>query len=363
MDPRIAMVPMNRFRRRSSGESRSSGSSLEKKTLPPPPPPPSHPLPSPPQSQSDTTTVLVGAKQLAFNVNKKLLCEVSPFFSQRLQDNIQTKPVCLWLPSESSTMFALFIEWVHSPSAFRHFLDHSISTAHDTSQQASQDIHWAIIRLHLFASHLDLFKLQDLAMDALQDLYLNYDWDVPPNLITYLYTQCEAVPAVRVRRWAVAMVAFSLAVDNHDQQLKFHPQDSATSDPARFRALFSSLPDFAYDYATHVRNMKAAGLDVRCKNPQLRISANKLRNDQRLFGFRECSFHSHRAAVGERRCPHNEGRGRSRHASELLSLAEGGHSSTGGEPACMPRPLFSIAEQDKGRLKHMRSISSGLRAG
>lgn len=273
------------------------------------------------------TTVLIGPKQHPFSVNKTLLCEASPFFSDRLQDDVQTTPIRLWLPNESATVFSLFIQWLHSPRTFRRFLDESIAMAHDTSQQAAQDMHWAMVRLHLFASHLDLDKLQDLAMDALQDLYLNLDWDVPPTLIRYLYTQCEAAPAVRVRRWAVAMVAFSLTVPDN-QALKFHPQDAATSDPARFQALFASLPDFASDHATHVGNMTSAGLDIRCKNPQLRISANKLRNDQRLFGFRECSFHSHRAAVGEGRCPHSEGRGRASSSSSSSSSDYHGFKST-----------------------------------
>lgn len=174
-------------------------------------------------------------------------------------------------------------------------------------------------------------------MDALQDLYLNRNWDVPPSLIIYLYTQCESLASVRMRRWAVAMVAFSLTVDTKS---------------SNFRALFASLPDFAEDYATHVRNMKAAGLDIRFKNPQLRIPANKLRNDERLFGFRECSFHSHRAAVGERRCPYDDGAGR---AEMMMGL---GVSLRDGE--LMPRPLFA---REESKLRHVRSISSGLRDG
>ncbi|KAJ6445914.1 hypothetical protein O9K51_00679 [Purpureocillium lavendulum] len=341
------MVPIERtraYRQPSDGYIRSS---LDK-SLPPPPP-----------SAADMTTVLIGAKQQSFKVNRKLLCAVSPFFRERLEDPVAPKPICLWLPGESSTMFALFVEWVHSPTTFRSWLDHSVSTAHETSQRASQDIHWAIVRLHLFAAHLDLFKLQDLAMDAIQDLYLKYDWDVPPRLILYLYTQCEAVQAVRIRRWAVAMVAFSLTV-GPNQLLKFHPQDATTSDPARFRALFDTLHEFAADYSMHLHNMKAAGLDVRFKNPQLRISANKLRNDQRLFGFRECSFHSHRAAVGEKRCPHVGARVRSRHASELGASAVVDMDRRRVLHAdAVPRPLFSSHgdENDERPAKHMRTAS------
>jgi len=260
-------------------------------------------LPPPPPSAADMTTVLIGAKQTSFKVNRKLLCAVSPFFRERLEDPVAPKPICLWLPGESSTMFALFVEWVHSPTTFRSWLDHSVSTAHETSQRASQDIHWAIVRLHL--------------------------------------------------------VAFSLTV-GPNQLLKFHPQDATTSDPARFRLLFDTLHEFAADYSMHLHNMKAAGLDVRFKNPQLRISANKLRNDQRLFGFRECSFHSHRAAVGERRCPHAASRARSRHASELGAALMDLDRRRDVHADAVPRPLFSRDGEDRDErpAKHMRTTSS-----
>ncbi|OAA48777.1 hypothetical protein NOR_02027 [Metarhizium rileyi] len=363
------MVPITRLR--SPGHTRHHGHRTASKsspicsvdkTLPLPPAAPAAPATSQSTSESpppsSIVTVLVGAKQQPFSVDRRLLCDASHFFSERLEDDdSQTKPTSLWLPRESATMFALFVRWVHAPDTFRRFLERSIATAHDESEQAAQDIHWATIRLHLFASHLDLHKLQDLAMDAIQDLYLTCDWDVPPSLIVYLYTQCESLPAVRVRRWAVAMVAFSLAVENNTEQLKSHPQDPTTSDPARFRALFDSLPDFAADYAMHVRNMRTAGLDVCLKNPQLRIMANKMRNDERLFGFRECSFHSHRAAVGEKRCPHNDGRGHSRRSEMGLRLRDSS-ASTGN---LMPRPLFASSEREESRLRHLLPISTGSR--
>ncbi|KAH6608661.1 btb poz domain-containing [Trichoderma cornu-damae] len=252
--------------------------------------------PTPGPDTSGLSTILVGPKKRRFKVNCQLLCDISPFFQERLEDPFHSQTVSLWLPSESPAMFGLFVEWVHSPETFRDYLDDVISSAYKKGEQASLDIHWAIIHLHLFASQLSLSCLQDASIDAIQDLYLKYDWDVPPKLVVYLYTECEAGPSIRLRRWAVAMVAFCLAVGG---QVKFAGQDSATTDPIQFHALFQSLSGFAADYAQHMENMKESGHDVRLKNPQLRISANELCSDGRLFGFRECSFHSHRAAVGE----------------------------------------------------------------
>lgn len=318
-------------------------------------------------AKEPTTTMLIGPRQKRFKVNKRLLCACSTFFSERLEDSPHTKPVSLWLPGESATMFALFVEWVHKGPEFRQYLDDAIQSAHEASEKASQDIHWAILRLHLFASHLALYELQDLAMDAVQDLYLRCDWDVPPSLITYLYTKCEALAAIRLRRWAVAMVAFSL---DGNSNLTFHPQHSETSDSSDFRDLFDTLPDFAADYNVHMQKMRLSGLDVRFKNPQLRIPANKLRNEERAFGFRECSFHSHRATAGERRCPHGLGKTSLRHLQppSVLWAAEG----TGLTPPsrrdrdAVPRPLFSrdgdLEDAHAAKvLKHVRSISSTLK--
>ena len=288
-------------------------------------------------------TVLVGPKRCSFKVNKKLLCAASPFFSERFEGQPHSRPISLWLPGESASMFALFVEWIHSRSGFRWYLDDAIATAQENSQQALREMHWSIIKLHLFASHLSLYQLQDLVMDSIQDLYLKCDWDVPPGLIEFLYTKCEALPAVRLRRWAVAMVAFSLTGGS---QMVFHPQGSETSDPSRFQAMLDTLPEFALDYTMHLRKMKGSGLSVRLKNPQLRILANKIRNEERTFGFRECSFHSHRATVGERRCPHDAMRLRTIEQSIHISEDDLAQAGLTGLTAPTRRPSKLQKERD-----------------
>lgn len=294
---------------------------------------------------AELTTVLVGQRQQRFKVNKKLLCAASPFFRDRLEDPSHNKTISLWLPGENPDMFALFVEWLHARERFRAFLEETLGMAHDEGEEAAQEIHWAVIRLHLFASSLGLHHLQDLAMDALQDLYLRCDWDVPPGFIEYLYSKCEALPAVRLRRWAVAMVAFSLT---GGANLKFHPQGSETSDPSRFQQLLDTYPEFSMDYTVHLRKMKSSGLDVRFKNPQLRIPANKLRNEERAFGFRECSFHSHRASVGEKRCPHSIARATKGASGKIVPTPATIRVSM-GKTATQLRPPTHASRRDRSR--------------
>ncbi|KPM43865.1 hypothetical protein AK830_g2721 [Neonectria ditissima] len=329
--------------------------------------------PSPPPP-GPLATVLIGPKQQRFKVNKRLLCAASPFFSERLQDPTHTRPISLWLPRESAPMFALFVEWVHLGPSFRHYIDDSVLNARETGDQNLRDFHWAMIRLHLFASHLGLHRLQDLVMDAVQDLYLRCDWDVPPSLITYLYTECEDLASVRLRRWGVAMVAYSF---NGGPHIDFEAHDPTESEPARFSDLLDQLPDFSADYDLHMRKMRESGLDISFKNPQLRIPANRLRNDERAFGFRQCSFHSHRATVGERRCPHEVGSSAKFHRIHPSMSARGSVVAGLSTPSrrnheFVPQPLFSgrLDEDDdeagdddeiSKAIKHVRSISSTLK--
>ncbi|KAK1600192.1 uncharacterized protein LY79DRAFT_504131 [Colletotrichum navitas] len=254
-----------------------------------------------------------GEKTKEFRVDKRKLSNAAPFFENKLDakpagivkvSSNQT-PVPVWLPQQKSTihlpdesasMFELFVVWLHQPDGFRRHLDDKITLVSDSPGAPCQRLHWALVRLHIFAAGLGMHHLQDLAMDGLQDVYLRCDWDVTPRFVQFVYEQCDAETSIRLRRWTVAMVAWSIAGGPSSMR-----EEGGLE---RFREMFERFPDFADEYTSHLRKMKSSKLDTRIKNPQLRIPANKLRNEERQFGFRQCSFHSHRAAVGERRCPH-----------------------------------------------------------
>ncbi|SPN96784.1 uncharacterized protein DNG_00304 [Cephalotrichum gorgonifer] len=271
----------------------------------------------------DTIRVFVGHERQEFRINKTQLCTASPYFQEKLK--YMDADSVMYLPRDSPAMFELFAAWIHEPHTFRRHLDDAISAACDASSPPAgqhpapdsnsnkngdkseaataattatnpcQRLHWALVRLHLFASTLSLSPLQDAAMDAIQDLYLRRDWDVTPRFVSFLYSQCTADSSLRLRRWAVAMVAYSLS----------NPAASrATSAPSQFQRLLGLHPEFSAEYAGHLRKMGASGLDIGAKNPQLRIPANRLRNEERRFAFRQCAFHTHRASAGEGRCPH-----------------------------------------------------------
>ncbi|KAG9249529.1 uncharacterized protein F5Z01DRAFT_684532 [Emericellopsis atlantica] len=341
-----------------------------------------------PSVDDGLATVLVGPQKRPFKVNRSLLCATSSFFAEQLnrpshhRRDGSPRSVSLWLPGELPSMFALFVQWLHNPRhTFRRMLDDAIAIAQDDNGiQGLNDIHWAMIRLHLFASHLGIYHLQDSAMDALQDLYLKCDWDVTPGLVSYLYTKCDGLAAVRLRRWAVAMVAFSLTgntatsvpspIQDYPDEAGSHVFDAEDDMATQFQCLIDSVPELQDDYSVHIHKMTTSGLDLRFKNPQLRIPANKLCNDERAFGFRECSFHSHRATVGEKRCPHERKRKRSIVAEDPVVLAAqlAGAKTLTTSPRiedAVPRPLFSReggdAEDRDKAVKHVRSVSSTLR--
>ncbi|KAK0631932.1 hypothetical protein B0T14DRAFT_15698 [Immersiella caudata] len=254
---------------------------------------------------SEEVKVLVGPQQKEFTLNRKLLCETSSFFREHLDtpvssplypdDGKQEEDTMMWLPTESPEMFELFVLWLYRKRAFLALVDQAVPrVVRDASTFALspkiQALRWNLTKLHIFAAVIDLPALQDVAMDALQDLYLRCDLDVSPRFLAYLYQECDANHAFRLRKWAVAMLAWSL--------------HAANSDAALYERLFITYPALREDYSVHLDKMIQSKADVRIKNPQLRLPMNKLRSGERFFGFRLCSFHSHRASVGEAMCPH-----------------------------------------------------------
>ncbi|KAL2756792.1 hypothetical protein ACRALDRAFT_2041391 [Sodiomyces alcalophilus JCM 7366] len=261
--------------------------------------------------------VIVGPERKEFHVNKKLLSAAVIALRDRLDASPpamirrgsgrnkplpawlpqQTSAVPIYLPDESPAMFELFTVWLHTREGFRRHLDDMINLVSDAPETVSDRFHWALVDLHIFAAQHDLDQLQDLTVDALQDLYLRCNWDVTPQFIIFLFGERDARETMRLRRWATAMVAWLLAGGPSE------PRDNV--EISSFQALFELYADFHVEYTLHVAKLKKGKLDARIKNPQLRIPANRLRNDERQFGFRQCSFHTHRAAVGEGKCPHD----------------------------------------------------------
>ncbi|KAL8387826.1 hypothetical protein RB595_009647 [Gaeumannomyces hyphopodioides] len=223
-----------------------------------------------------------------------------------------TRVAVLWFADQTPEMFELFVLWLYHRRAFAALVDEAVTSIlaaeaesgdSRTAEARLRGLHWALVNLHLFAVAVGLPALQDLAMDAVQDLYLRLDWDVSPRFVRFLYER-EADAALRLRKWAVAMAAWCLASSSSGKGCSAEGAD-ADSTAAQFQVLLESYPEFCQDYSTHLSRMHSSRTNPVIKNPQLRIPTNALRNEERHFGFRMCSFHSHRASVGQGRCPHD----------------------------------------------------------
>ncbi|KAK4128876.1 hypothetical protein N657DRAFT_608698 [Parathielavia appendiculata] len=248
----------------------------------------------------EVVRVLVGEEQRDFNLHRKLLCDSCAFFQTHIetipspsssQDGDEDEDSVLWLPNEAPDMFEIFVLWLYQRRKFSSFIE---TATQRISPDECRTMRTNLVHLHLFAAVIDLPALQDAAMDALQDTYLRFDWDMSPRFLAFLYGDCDAQHAVRLRKWAIAMLAWTL-----------HGADEKAAVMAgQLDRLFAAYPDLQADYHMHLHKMAQSRADVRIKNPQLRLPANKLRSGERLFGFRQCTFHSHRATVGEGTCPH-----------------------------------------------------------
>ena len=249
----------------------------------------------------DAVRVLVGEDQREFNLRRKLLCSSSAFFQSHIEaipsppsprdgEDGEEEDSVLWLPNETPEMFDIFVLWLYQRKRFPYFFAAALQTI---SPDESRALRTNLVRLHLFAAVIDLPALQDAATDALQDMYLRFDWDMSPRFLAFLYGDCDARHAVRLRKWAVAMFAWTR-----------QGPDKAVTMTSAVEKLFAAYPDLKADYHMHTQKMSQSRADVRVKNPQLRLPFNKLQSGERRFGFRQCSFHSHRATVGEGICPH-----------------------------------------------------------
>lgn len=99
-------------------------------------------------------------------------------------------------------------------------------------------------------------------MDVIQDFYLRCNWDVSTSLVRHLYQDCSREESFRPREWAIAMLAWKLS--------------KGVSDPLSSNKLFAEIPDLLEDYVKHVHRSVDSNVDIRVKNPQLRLPRNKL---------------------------------------------------------------------------------------
>lgn len=237
--------------------------------------------------------MLVGPDGKEFVIPRKLLASCA-YFRQRIEESARVAnfekggqpQLVMNLEDQCPDMFELFAHWISERRNFDKFIDAA------EARRACRELHWDLVNLHLFAAQVDLPALQDSAMDAIQDVYLRCNWDISPKLIAYVYTACDPQESCRLRKWIVAMTAWTLG------------GVVGTEMADGIRMLFEQCPDFFAEYHSHTRKMARSGLEGHFKNPQLRLPSNNLRGEERQFGFRQCSFHTHRSTVGQGRCPH-----------------------------------------------------------
>ncbi|CAK7241456.1 MAG: hypothetical protein STHCBS139747_002918 [Sporothrix thermara] len=258
--------------------------------------------------------------------------------------NPGTTTSVLWLAGESADVFELFVLWLYRRHAFRAVVEDAVnvlareaepgediellpensssfsSSSGSAASRNLSDLHWHLVRLHLFATFVDIPVLQDVVMDTLQDLYLRFDWPATPALLRFLYLEADPVAACRLRKWAVALLAWTLATTPNDAaDSENNSNNNSNNRPAKSSLQrLAGIPELRADYSAHRRKMQISRADVRIKNPQLRIPGNQLRREDRHFGFRQCSFHSHRRTAGEGHCPHELARREHQDQKDML---------------------------------------------
>ncbi|TGJ84133.1 hypothetical protein E0Z10_g4639 [Xylaria hypoxylon] len=234
----------------------------------------------------DVVKVVVGPKHDEFLIPRRLLVSCD-YFSTRLDFSRGMTYQVIRLDGQCPDMFRLFEYWLSERKGFNKFIDNT------ELDRSCEELHWDLVNLQLFAANIGEAALQDMAMDALQDIYLRCNWEINPELVAYVYTECdpEASYCLRsLRKWIVAMIAWGMG--------------DAEAGGAELETVFGDCAGLREEYDSHLNKVAASKLDVDFKNPQLRLPSNHLRNEERQFGYRQCSFHTHRSTIGQGRCPH-----------------------------------------------------------
>ncbi|KAI1350135.1 hypothetical protein F5Y01DRAFT_305541 [Xylaria sp. FL0043] len=236
-------------------------------------------------SDLDTVKVEVGPRRNEFFIPKRLLASCDYFRSRLEFSRGQTNHV-VRLDGQCPDMFRLFEYWLSERKSLNKFIDNV------ESEDSCDELHWDLVNLQLFAASIGEAALQDVAMDALQDLYLRCNWEIDVELVKFVYTECDPETSYclrNLRRWIVAMIAWGMGDEEAGGVLE---------------TIFGECAGLREEYDSHLHKVAASKLDVDFKNPQLRLPSNYLRNEERQFGYRQCSFHTHRSTVGQGRCPH-----------------------------------------------------------
>ncbi|KAI0899345.1 hypothetical protein F4806DRAFT_250158 [Annulohypoxylon nitens] len=250
----------------------------------------SSPKTSPRLAGPATVKLLVGPGSQEFLVPRDILASCSYFRQHldtaRIEFEKGQPHLVMILEDQCPDTFELFAYWLNGRRNFDKFIDAA------EANNSCKELHWDLVNLHLFAAQIDIPALQDCTMDAIQDVYLRCNWDINPKLISYVYKATDPQESCRLRKWIVAMTAWTLGGVVTTEMSK------------NIQRLFDQCPDFWAEYHSHTRKLTQTGLEGHFKNPQLRLPSNNLRNEERQFGFRQCSFHTHRSTVGQGRCPH-----------------------------------------------------------
>lgn len=238
----------------------------------------------------------------------------------------------IWLQAESPAMFELFVLWLYQRSVGLVRLVDEVSAHRAGGVKATSKICRSIglpqnlAELHVFAAKVGIDELQDVALDALQDVFLRCEWQATPKFIRFVFECYDPENAYRLRQWTVAMMAWTLAAtgtdllslcfaasknrskksprEQHPSLSNHHQKQPIPEFVRRFSAILSDIPDLLKDFVDHVSKLSRLKGSAAQKNPTIRLPTNCMKTDGRQYGFRLCSFHSHRKEVGQGECPH-----------------------------------------------------------
>ncbi|KAI4119036.1 MAG: hypothetical protein LQ345_001007 [Seirophora villosa] len=172
---------------------------------------------------------MVGAKRTRFDVHKRQLCEVSPFFEAAFTGNFREQAGSMELLEGNDTVFENFIQWL-----YRRKLD--VSWPDD--KQSSKTMYLDLLNLYILADKYNIGSLMDQIMAALFNAVRHRTQTrtrclrLPPlDVVAHVYL--HSARGSKLRRFVTACFSWF-------QDLKYHEG---------YSEVLAELPEFAADLA------------------------------------------------------------------------------------------------------------------
>jgi hypothetical protein len=218
--------------------------------------------------EDETVSIYVGPKRKKFLVHKKLICEISDFFSKAFTGGFQeAQENSMHLPEDDPNAFALFIDWIYRSK---------VPAMHNREDQVT------LYNLYIFAEKLCLDDLANATMDQIQKLLgiLDPSFDQSTALIRKVYTETSSQSPLR--KFCAHFMSVELYLEDERSSVMFSKEILRKA-----WLVFKDNADLFEDFWSHTQKILTQKILDKGAPPDPSLPED-------FEYYKRCDFHKHR---------------------------------------------------------------------